>query len=209
MKLLFVDTETVNVNRDACGIYQIAGVLVSVPDGSGVDKGEVLEKFNLKMCPPENEVFDQDCIDSGNVTKDEILSYPPSSDVFSEFVDILARHINRFDKTDKCFIVAYNAAFDSNKIRNWFIENDDNYYGSWFWSNTICVMNLASYLLRFDRHKLPNFKLGTLCAALGIKLDDAHDAFADVVATVELYSVLESYIMGIEDSYENEIYEQT
>lgn len=191
IKLCFVDTETINVDRSACGIFQLAAVLIECDDDGAL---KVLEKINLTMCPDQSEELDPNALEHVHVTGSEIADYDPSAKVFPQFIEFLSSHIDRFNKNDKAFLVAYNASFDSNKLRNWFSQNSDKYYGSWFWANTICVMEMASYALRYDRTKFPNFQLSTVCKALNIKLEKAHDAMEDVVATIELYQRLDSVL---------------
>jgi DNA polymerase-3 subunit epsilon len=74
-------------------------------------------------------------------------------------------------------------------LREFFLLQDDKYFGSWFWSNPLDVMDLATFYFLKHRHKLLNFKLVTVCDALDIELDDthAHTAIFDIAATYKLY----------------------
>ena len=59
---------------------------------------------------------------------------------------------------------------------------------------TLCTKQKALWLFAEDKSLTPpaDFKLGTLCEYFGIRLrdKDAHDAFNDVRATVELYRAM-------------------
>lgn len=185
-KLIFIDTETVNVDRDQAGIWQLAGIVV-------ID-GEVKESFNFEMNPGYDVDWVKECIDHAHLTFEQIKSLPPQEESFVKFQALLDKYVDRYRKEDKFHIVAYNAAFDVSKLRAWWKRNDDPYFGSFFWSDYICVMSLASYVLKNHRAKFPNFKLQTVCTALNIELHDAHNATADIKATLELYNTLDSLL---------------
>ncbi len=58
----------------------------------------------------------------------------------------------------------------------------------------LCTKQRALWLFDEDKSLTPpaNYKLGTLCEYFGVRLRqaDAHDAFHDVRATVELYRAM-------------------
>lgn len=124
------------------------------------------------------------------VTKEEILQYPPMQEVYSEFVQMLGKYVDKYDKTDKFFLCGYNnASFDNQFLRAWFVQNGDNYFGSWFWSSAIDVMVLATQALMEVRSRMLNFKLCTVAQAFGIKIEEEklHDAMYDIYLTYEVY----------------------
>ena len=50
-------------------------------------------------------------------------------------------------------------------------------------------MRMAGQALAEDRHKFPNFKLGTVCDKLGIKpTGELHGALVDIELTMALYN---------------------
>lgn len=73
-----------------------------------------------------------------------------------------------------------------------FLQNGDNYFGSWFWSNSVDVMVLASQYLLAERPLMPNFKLSTVAAQLGVSVseDKLHDALYDVDLTRDAYHIM-------------------
>src|SRR5690606_11562747 len=104
---------------------------------------------------------------------------------------ILGRYVDKFRKQDKLHLVGYNnRGFDDPFLRAWFVQNGDNYFGSWFWSDSIDVLVLASEYLRASRHTMENFKLMTVAKELGIEFDESklHDALYDVKITRALYN---------------------
>ena len=69
------------------------------------------------------------------------------------------------------------------------LQNGDKYFGSWFWSNPIDVMVLATPFLVDQRNQMPNFKQGTVAKTLGIQVDDnkLHDAMYDIEICKSIY----------------------
>lgn len=175
MKVLFFDLETTGTLVNKHGIHQLSGMIV-------VD-GEVKEKFDFKVQPnPKAEIL-QEALDVAGVTKEQIMAYPPMGEIYKQFVDLLSKYVDRYNKKDKFFLAGYNiASFDNSFLRAWFIQNGDKYFGSWFWSNCFDVMVLATLYLSEKRAEMENFKQGTVAKALGINVDDSklHDALYDI-----------------------------
>lgn len=175
MKVLFFDLETTGTLVNKHGIHQLSGMIV-------VD-GEVKEKFDFKVQPnPKAEIL-QEALDVAGVTKEQIMAYPPMGEIYKQFVDLLSKYVDRYNKKDKFFLAGYNiASFDNSFLRAWFIQNGDKYFGSWFWSNCFDVMVLATPYLSEKRAEMENFKQGTVAKALGINVDDSklHDALYDI-----------------------------
>ena len=69
------------------------------------------------------------------------------------------------------------------------MQNGDNYFGSWFWSNSLDVMVLATYYLLDRRSKMENFRLATVAREMGIDIENEklHDAFYDLYLTKSIY----------------------
>lgn len=165
MKLLFFDLETTGTYPGKHGIHQMSGMIV-------ID-GEIKEKFDFKVRPnPQAEILDE-ALEVAGVTRDQILAYPPMGEVYHQFVDgILAKYVDRYNKTDKFFLVGYNnASFDNQFLRGFFLQNGDKYFGSWFWANCMDVMVLATPYLAAKRAEMKDFKQGTVAKTLGIQVE--------------------------------------
>lgn len=99
----------------------------------------------------------------------------------------------RYNKQDKFHLVGYNnASFDNQFLRAFFAQNNDKYFGSWFWADTIDVMCLASNSLSAIRHTMDNFKLVTVAKTFGIPVDEEqlHDASYDLYLTKAIYDMI-------------------
>ena len=182
MKLLFFDIETTGVKFWKNGIHQISGQII-------IDDF-IQESFDFKVCPVQGCEIEEEALKIGNVTIEQIKAYPAMKDVYLQFIEMLSKYVDKFDKKDKFFLVGYNnASFDNQFLRAWFVQNGDNYFGSWFWSNSIDVMVLASDKLMNERSMMENFKLMTVAKYLGIEIDESklHDASYDIELTKDIY----------------------
>ena len=106
---------------------------------------------------------------------------------------MLEKYVDKYNKKDKFFLVGYNnAAFDNPFLRGFFLQNGDQYFGSWFWSNTIDVMVLASAYLATRRPDMENFKLSTVAKTLGVNVDDEslHNALYDIRLTKAVFDIV-------------------
>ncbi len=188
MKVVFFDLETTGTMVNKHGIHQISGKIII----DGVEK----ESFDFKVQPNPKALIEQEALDVAGVTKDQILAYPPMQTVYNQFVDMLSKYVDRYNKQDKFFLAGYNnASFDNQFLRAWFIQSGDKYFGSWFWSNSIDVMVLATAYLLDKRPQMENFKQGTVAKTLGIVVDDTklHDAMYDIDICKAIYDIVSPY----------------
>lgn len=185
MKLVFFDLETTGTNPGKHGIHQISGQIV-------ID-GVIKETFDFHVQPNPRAMIEDEALKVGGVTREQILAYPPMQQVYQEFVAMLGKYVDKFNKKDKFFLVGYNnAAFDNQFLRGFFLQNGDVYFGSWFWANSIDVMVLASAYLATRRPEMENFKLSTVAKTLGIVVNDdsLHDAMYDIELTKAVFDIV-------------------
>jgi DNA polymerase III subunit epsilon len=182
MKKCFVDTETCGLSGEKNGLHQIAGMIE-------VD-GKIVEKFNLFARPFEEDFISADALKACSVTLDQIMTYPDPREVHKEFTEILGRHVNKFKKTDKYFLLAYNSPFDHEHLRAFFTKCGDKYFGSFFVMPDICIMRLAAHLMMKERNKLMNFKQQTVAEYLGLVDGEVewHNALDDVEMAYKIYN---------------------
>ena len=181
---IFYDLETTGVDPRKHGIHQIAG-LVEVD-------GLIAEAFDIRAQPNPKAKIEPEALAVGGITEDDLVLYPPMREAFRDFKAILAKYLDKYDKRDKAWLVGYNnRGFDDVFLRAWFGQNGDEYFGSWFWSDTVDVMVLASQYLMSKRRDMPNFRLGTVAEYAGIETDKGrlHDAAYDVNLTRQLYYI--------------------
>lgn len=181
-KLFFYDLETTGVKFWKNGIHQISGCIE-------ID-GDVKEEFNFHVKPNPACVIEDEALDVSGVTLEQINAYPDMNVVYNQVKTMLSKYVNRYNKYDKFFLVGYNnAPFDNQFFRAFFVQNNDNYFGSYFWSSAIDVMVLAANHLKSTRHTMEDFKLKTVANTLGVTVDESklHDALYDIYLTRAVY----------------------
>ena len=185
MKVIFFDLETTGTLVNKHSIHQLSGEIV-------ID-GETKETFDFRVQPnPKAEIL-QEALDVAGVTKEQVLSYPPMVEIYQKFTQMLSKYVSKYDKKDKFFLAGYNnASFDNQFLRAWFIQNGDKYFGSYFWSNSIDVMVMATPYLAHKRSEMENFKQGTVAKTLGIQVDETklHDALYDIKICRAIYDIV-------------------
>lgn len=190
-KLFFYDLETTGTNPGRHGIHQISGEIV-------ID-GKSVETFDFKVQPNPKAQIEDAALAVGGVTREQIMAYPPMGQVYTQLVAMLSKYVDKFDKTDKFHLVGYNnRGFDDNFLRGFFLQNGDNYFGSWFWADSIDVLVLASTFLADHRAELQNFKLATVADFLGIDTTAGklHDASFDIFVTKAVFDfIMSKFIM--------------
>ena len=190
MKKLFFDLETTGTDIRKHSIHQIAGIVEI--------NGKVAESFNLLTQPHPKALIEPEVMKIGGVTEDQIWGYPPMQEMYKALLRKLGKYVDRYDKTDKLHLVGFNnRAFDDRFLRAWFEHNDDPYFGSWFWSDSLDVMVLASQYLLHTRHLMKNFKLPTVAKELGIKVEEQnlHDGQYDVQITRQIYGIVSTNLL--------------
>lgn len=211
MKLLFFDLETTGFGFEKCAIIQLAGIMVDIDTENHI---KPLDAINLKMRPRAGKMIDQRALEVNGYSIDEIMSWEDDQIAYEKFVKFILKYVDKFNSMDKIKLCGYNNAhFDSDFLRQWFIENKDNYFGSYFWTEQIDVMcEAARYLLNY-RPIMNNFKLGNVADFMGIKLDEKslHDGLYDVKITLKIFKkILDSgnLIMPFDDLMAKELFLQ-
>lgn len=186
-KLFVYDLETTGLNSDRNGIHQLSGMII-------ID-GIVKQSFDFRIRPFDADVIDQSALDIAGVTKEQIMDYQSAADGYQNLISMLKKYVNKFDSKDKFHLVGYNnRRFDDQFFRSFFEKSGDKYFGSWFWSDSIDVLVLASYHLRSIRNLLPDFKLRSVASMMGLTIDEAklHDAKYDIDLTYQIMKSIES-----------------
>ncbi len=193
-KLFFYDLETTGTKFWKNGIHQISGAIV-------ID-GEIKERFDFKVRPNENAVIDEEALKIANVTKEQIMAYPTMKVVYSQIISMLGKYVDKFNKADKFHLVGYNInSFDNPFFRAFFVQNNDVYFGSWFWADSIDCYVLASNRFRKVRTQFKDFKQHSVATALGIAVDEAklHDAEYDIDLCMQIFNKVANYVVDFKD----------
>lgn len=179
IKQIFLDTETTGVSQSQHEIWQIAALVYI--------GGKKVDSYELKINPVgEWNSYARD------MCKVDLSEEVSPAEGFHNFVDFLKSHVNPFDRKDKYHFYAYNSPFDEGFVRSFFKRHDNNYYGSFFWTPSICIMKMAGEYLREQRKHMPNFRQGTVARILGIDVDEEklHDALYDAELAKQIYDIV-------------------
>ena len=183
---VFYDTETTGFNPRLHTLHQIAGSIE-------VNNKEV-QTFNFKCRPYEKAKVDATALDVCGLTEMDLLSRADSFAIcYAKFTDLIKQYIDPHNRQQKAFLIGYNnRAFDDVFLRTMFELNNDDFFGSLFWSDSIDVLCLASQYLQGVRHNMKNFKLGTVAQTFGLAWCEiaAHDAAYDARKTQEIYNII-------------------
>lgn len=180
-KVFWFDVETTGLNPNEQDIIQLA-FLIEID-------GEIVESQNMIMQPFDYDTISQEALDVHGRTIEEIKTYPDPRKTYADLISVLDKYIDKYNSSDKFQPAGYNARFDMDFLREFFIKNGDKYYGSWFNYKAIDPMSLLYLLDGIGNVTLENYKLPTVCKHFDIPLD-AHDALNDIKATRDLTKLI-------------------
>lgn len=188
-RLVFVDLETGGLETWR-PIIQIAAIAVA----SSLDE---LECFEAKI------LFDEEVACPTALHKNSYSSATwqaqgrPVREVAEAFAAFLRRHatLDIAPAGKRPYrvaqLVAHNSSFDGPFLQAWFARLGLFLPGHF---RMLCTLQRAIWLFHEDKSLTPpdDFKLGTLCQYFAVRLrpEEAHEALADVRATVELYRAM-------------------
>lgn len=184
MKNCYLDVETTGLDYNRHGIIQIGAVIEL--------DNEVIKEVNYRCQPFPFQLISKESLAINGVSIEELKTYPDPVDVYREFVSVLDSYIDRYKKTDKFFLIGYNAFFDNMFLRKFFENNNEQYFSSYFWWPPVDVAVLLQEEIREHRHKFENFKLENIASLLNIECD-IHDALSDARTCMIVYKKLKEY----------------
>ena len=187
-KIIFIDTETGGVNPEKAALIQLSGII-------RIDKKDI-EKFNFYIKPFENSEVNEKALEVQGRTLEELKTdkYVEEKEVYKQFVNLLDKYIDKYDRTDKFVVAGYNVRFDVDILKAFFQRHGNNFLFSYLDSSmldplySIRLLQIAEVL-----PVLENNKLETWCKHFGIELK-AHDSLEDIEATKKLIGKLISLI---------------
>ena len=182
---VFLDLETTGVNPRKHSVHQISG-LVEIDD-------KIVEEFNYYTQPHPKAKYEPAALRIAGKTEEELKSYPPMKEVHKIFTTMLSKYVDKYNPKNKAFIAGFNnKAFDDFFIRAWFEQCGDEFFGSWFYPDTLDVMVLASEYLLYRRAQMPSFKLKRVAIELGMEVikERLHDSSYDVELTRQIYRIV-------------------
>jgi DNA polymerase-3 subunit epsilon len=182
MKILWIDVETTGINPWVNDIHQLAGIIE-------ID-GQIKEEFDIKCQPFNWNDISNEALELGNLTIETLRSHQPPKQAHKQLCGILGKYIDKFDKTDKAYIGAYNGTFDTAFLASFFQKCGDKYYGSWTNHRLLDPLPIVRMLEYQGICQIEKHDLATVCQHFGIELDQAHNALSDIRATRALWVLL-------------------
>lgn len=178
MKLLFIDTETTGISPQQNGVVQISGII-------DID-GEVKEEFDFHCRPFPNKIMDIKALEVIGKTKEEVLALPDPREAYQKILTTWQKHINRYDKNDKFYMVGQNTKFDYDMMTQFFKDNGNQYFYAYVAYHLIDIITITALFNLAGIISTKNMKLETVAQAFNIPLK-AHDSLHDIRATRQIF----------------------
>lgn len=149
-------------------------------------------------CTKEGMLHDWGALDYTNTTLEKVADGMDAKDLVNRLCEEFSHANTGGTYTSKPILLGHNICFDVGFLQRLFalykkdlskyLDGKTDAYGN-FQPAYVDTLNL-SRARWYDDPTMPNYQLGTCCERAGVELVDAHEAMADVNATVELYSSL-------------------
>lgn len=181
--IVYFDLETGGTDVKRHPIIQVGAA--AVRDGDIVSTFERKLQFDPAQCDPEALVIN-------GYSEERWKEAVPSGTAANDFRKFLQKHscIPKESKSGKKYKVAklggYNIIpFDMPFLQEWFKDHEIFLPADY---RCLDVLQLACWFFQMcpSRVAPERMKLGSMCEYFGVKLENAHDAIADCVATAEL-----------------------
>lgn len=137
----------------------------------------------------------------------------PLEEVAQDVLHFMQFHAGKTPKNMKPFIVGQNPEFDKGFFQQMIeyagltkefskvLRGSEDFYGNWQ-PQTLDTIFLGQLALCHNPN-VNSYKLEIMCENLGIELDDAHDADADVTATTNVMAVLTQRMRSVGGTIES------
>jgi len=190
-KIIYIDTETTSLSPSTGSIIELAAIFY-IEDDSG--KLEKHSEFHQYAMPEAGQAVSQAAIEVNGLTADRLaeLEAVTQQELYDRFTRWLSGVVNRYEKRDKAIFSGWNSKFDEGFIRKLFENNNDKYYGSYFYANSVDIQSHAAWVLRNELPDMVNFKLQTVYGHIFGESEDAkfHSALYDIEKSIEIHAYI-------------------
>jgi DNA polymerase-3 subunit epsilon len=175
MTVVWCDTETTGLEPINSGAFELAFMVYK--------ESVLLEERLFYLNPLDDEVlFHESAFDVNGIPEETIRSYPPAYTVVPEIIEFLKKYI----ADGKMYFAGYKCSFDYGHVSALFFRCGFN-MGDYFNGEMIDVLELVKKATSMKLlPRTENQKLETMCKALGITIENAHSALADIRGTRRL-----------------------
>ncbi len=183
MRFLWLDTETTGIEVADSAAFELAFILV--------DGGNVVCERCFFLNPLNDTIkYHEEAGKVHGYSEQDIKSFPDEREQMPKIANFLveARELWQKDgsKSEKLVIAGYNVEFDIKHLKA-LLERNGYKFEDYF-SNIIAdvFVQVKKAGMQKALPYLPDRKLGTVAKHLGVNLENAHDALADIKATREV-----------------------
>lgn len=177
--LVFIDVETTGLDWKNYSVIQLSGI---------IKIGEEEEAFDYRIRPYKREQITEIASSKTGLTQEEIMQYPPVSEAYNSFINLLHKWGIGNTYNDKAYFIGYNSSFDMEFLRSFFEFNGDTRFGYYFWWPDIDVARLIAMQNIGRRQCFRSFKLADVYKAIfHEKLEGSHNSANDILATKRLF----------------------
>jgi DNA polymerase-3 subunit alpha len=168
---LFLDVETTGTNPTRNDIIQLAAIIV-------IDGVRQLKTFNQHCQPMDWATIEDEALNVNGITRDQLLTFQSLPMMLEKFVSFV-----KDATSEKLIMAGYCVSFDRSFVSSSFHKiGKDDLFRSLFKPDIHDVHKRAKAAK--EQLGIKSLKLVNVAAVLGIELDNAHDALADINATV-------------------------
>lgn len=192
MRFLWIDTETTGLEVTDSAAFEVAMILV--------DNGKFICSRCFFLNPLSETIkYHEEAGKIHGYSENDIRSFPTESEQVQKIASFLkdARELWMKDgsKTEKMIVAGYNVGFDIKHLKALLERN--GYKLSDYFKEVVAdvFVQVKKAGMQKALPYLPDRKLGTVAKHLGVKLENAHDALADIKATRSVAAKLHS--MGV------------
>ncbi len=183
MNVIWCDTETTGLKPENSGAFEIAFIVAC--------NGAVLAEQVYHLNPlNETILYGEEAAKTHGISEETIRSYETAEKVIPVIDSFLCEAMEKYCNGEKMVFAGYNCSFDWQHVQALFTRYGYNLRD--YFLRQVDVMQLVKKAVNKKLvSRFANLKLTTVCKALGIELQDAHTALADITATrnlcIELY----------------------
>lgn len=170
-------------------------------DIKGVTSKRKVLKSKYEEAEQPEMTYEDKALEYSAITMDMLYNQGEEiSSVARGVIDFIAQNTPKVSRGMKPFLIGQNVEFDKGffmqlmeyaglvKEVSKYLRGSEDFYGHW--QPLVLDTILLGQLALCTRPSINSYKLELMCENLGIELDDAHDADADVSATTNVVAVL-------------------
>lgn len=181
-KILYLDTETTGLNPKHHDVVQVAGIIEI--------NGRIREEFSIYTQPFDYNTIQKKALDVNKLTVKKLRTFDHPLVGVAKFIALVDKYIDRYEPSDKFIVIAHNAPFDYNFIREWWYKSETKIpFNSYFHRSMIDTVSIFKCLMSSNLIKIKNSKLSTIADYYGISFGKlgSHNALADTRVLFESY----------------------